>query len=135
MAHKFNNAIVQKHRILVEVVVETSASYYECGKGIKRGIYRGLDTQMIAAPDKVAVNNAVEYLETYHEITAFITLALYEMQDCVVTQRYAEQGHGGMYELAEEWANEFHEMYADREWDGEWLDTITEFFNSKNELT
>jgi hypothetical protein len=76
-----------------------------------------------------------DYLETYHEITAYITLALYEDQKCVVTQRYAEQGHGGMYELAEEWTNEFHSLYADREWDGEWLDTITEFFNSKNELT
>ena len=134
MAHQFNNAIVQKHRILVEVVVETSASYDDTLKGIRRGIYRGLDTPptMIAAPDKVAVNNAVEYLETYHEITAYITLALYEDQKCVVIQRYAEQGHGGMYELAEEWTNEFQSLYADREWDGEWIDTITDFFNSKN---
>lgn len=135
MAHKIN-PITQKHRILVEVVVETNASEQETFKGIKRGIFRGLDTPptMIAAPDKVAVNNVEDYLETYHEITAYITLALYEDKKCVVTQRYADQGHGGMYELAKEWADEFHSLHAETEWDGEWLEVLDEFFNNKNEL-
>ncbi len=77
----------------------------------------------------------IDYLEAFFEIVESITLSMQFDKDKVVHQRYAEQGRGGLYELAEEWTNEFQSLYADREWDGEWLDTITEFFNSKNELT
>ena len=83
---------------------------------------------------ELVIRNMDDYLETYHEITALIYSELESDHDCVVRQRYAEQGHGGMYELAKEWADEFHSLHADTEWDGEWLETLDEFFNNKNEL-
>ena len=73
-----------------------------------------------------------KYLKTYYEIVESITLAMQFDTDTVVHQVYATQGRGGLYELAKQWANEFHSLYADCVWDG---DVITDFFNSKNELT
>lgn len=81
------------------------------------------------------IKDLEEYLETYFEIVESITLAMQFDTDTVVHQVYATQGRGGLYELAKEWTDEFHSLHADREWDGEWLDVITDFFNSKNELT
>jgi hypothetical protein len=42
-------------------------------------------------------------------------------------------GTGAVYELAEEWTDEFEELNQDRDdWDGEWFDKIESFCNSKN---
>ncbi len=30
-----------------------------------------------------------------------------------------------------EWAHEFEELYKNRDWDGEWIDTLTKFLNKK----
>lgn len=81
MAHKFENHVIQKHHILVEVVVETTANRDEAFHAIKRGIFRGLDTPptMIAAPAKVSVNNidvAGEYHEWLEAIDSFLNTKL-----------------------------------------------------------
>lgn len=76
-----------------------------------------------------------KYLEAYYEIVESITLAMQFDTNTVVHQIYSTQGRGGLYELAKQWTDEFQSLYGDREWDSEWLDVITDFFNSKNELT
>ncbi len=81
------------------------------------------------------IKDLEEYLETYFEIVESITLAMQFDTDTVVHQVYAAQGRGGLYELAKQWTDEFQSLYGDREWDSEWLDVITDFFNSKNKLT
>jgi hypothetical protein len=42
------------------------------------------------------------------------------------------QGTGGIYELAEQWTDEFENLHLDQEWDGEFFDEIEKFCNSKN---
>jgi hypothetical protein len=37
----------------------------------------------------------------------------------------------GLYDLGIELTNEFCNIYDDREWDGDWIDTIIEFVNVK----
>lgn len=43
------------------------------------------------------------------------------------------QGRGGIYELMQEWTDEFEKINAEREWDGEFYEEIEEFFKFKNE--
>lgn len=70
--------------------------------------------------------------ETHFEIVAEITKwdndinppnSIKKVQD--------EQGIGGLYELAKELTNEFETLYKDREWDGDFFDTIESFINEK----
>lgn len=49
----------------------------------------------------------------------------------IVAERQAAQGHGGLYELAEELTDEFERRYANFEWDGEFFDLIEEFIREK----
>lgn len=81
------------------------------------------------------IRNMDDYLETYFEIVGGIFYAMNSQEPSVVRLRYEEQGRCGMYELAKEWADEFHSLHADTEWDGEWLEVLDEFVKSKNELT
>jgi hypothetical protein len=37
----------------------------------------------------------------------------------------------GLYDLGIELTNEFCNVYDDREWNGDWIDTIIEFVNVK----
>ncbi len=75
-----------------------------------------------------------DYLETYFEIVGGIFYAMNSQEPSVVRLRYEEQGRGGMYNLAKEWADEFHSLHSDTKWDGDWIEVLEEFFNSKNEL-
>jgi len=49
----------------------------------------------------------------------------------IVAERHAEQGHGGLYELAEELTDEFETRYANFEWDGNFFDVIEDYIKEK----
>lgn len=73
------------------------------------------------------------WTETHHEIVKVIGIELNkdESTSKVINDRYAEQGTGGMYELAEELTDEFEELHKDTVWDGEFFDTIDKFIKEK----
>jgi hypothetical protein len=75
-----------------------------------------------------------DYLETYFEVVEFITITMLEEDDDggAIWLRHNEQGRGGLYELAEEWTDEFEKAHEGREWDGEWLEVIWDFCEQKN---
>ena len=77
-------------------------------------------------------NGFESWQETHFEVVQAITIEY--MKDNprgVVKERHDSQGHGGLYELAEELTNEFEELNKGREWDGEFFDEIQDFLNSK----
>lgn len=69
------------------------------------------------------------YLETFYEVVSALTL--YEKEGKDIKARM-EQGTGGMYELAEDLADEFEQLNKDREWDGEFFDEIEAFMVQKS---
>ncbi len=78
-------------------------------------------------------NGFTSWIETHHEVVIFITEHLRkENPDDVINRRSSIQGLGGMYELAEEWTDQFETFYKGHEWDGDFLDTIEEFLITKN---
>jgi hypothetical protein len=54
-----------------------------------------------------------------------------DKDDSLATKIQEKRGHGGLYELAEAWANEFEEKHKGREWDGEFFDEIDKFLDEK----
>jgi len=40
-------------------------------------------------------------------------------------------GRGALYELAEDWTNQFEERNKNRDWDGEFFDEIEQFITEK----
>jgi hypothetical protein len=76
------------------------------------------------------------WMETHHEVVAFITIQQHECRKGTpIYHRHESQGTGGLYELAEEWTDEFENTYKDTDWDGEFFDTIEEFLQEKNGCT
>lgn len=73
-----------------------------------------------------------DWLETYFEIVSGIVLAL-ENKNAhnVATKRAEQQGTGGLYELAEELTHKFQKEYKDKEWDGEFFETIENFLQKE----
>lgn len=49
-----------------------------------------------------------------------------------IKNAYESHGRGAIYELAEQWTDEFEKINEDREWDGEFYDEIEDFFHNKN---
>ena len=84
-------------------------------------------------PDMKFPNGFTSWMETFYEMSSAITMELAKEPHIglLVAKRYDEQGHGGMYELAEELTNEFEKLHAGRQWDGEFFDTIQQFIESK----
>lgn len=79
-------------------------------------------------------NGVTNYLETFYTVVEKITLGLDRLK--VVQDRQAAQGHGGLWELAEEVTDNFERKYKDHEWGvhsgGDWFDTLEAFI--ENEL-
>jgi hypothetical protein len=76
----------------------------------------------------------MEYMETHHEVVAFITERLLndDIDTGVIFETAQESGTGGIYELAIEWTNEFMAANDGRLWDGEFFDEIEEFCMKKD---
>lgn len=83
--------------------------------------------------EKEFVNGFASWQETHFEIVSVITNEMRKepISSKVVDDRYAAQGTGGMYELAEELTDEFENLNKDRNWDGEFFDEIEKFIQEK----
>lgn len=77
-------------------------------------------------------NGITSYLETFYEIVAEITLYVdfegLSNRDILIQ---GIEGRGGLYELAEKLTDKFENLYKDKEWDGEFFDTIDDFLNKE----
>lgn len=82
--------------------------------------------------DKNFPNGFESWQETHFEVVQAITIehSKHEPQG-VVNERHKAQGHGGLYELAEELTDEFEALNEGRVWDGEFFDEIDSFLRSK----
>lgn len=77
-------------------------------------------------------NGFTSWQETHFEVVQAITLiAAQDEPYGIVLERREAQGHGGLYELAEELTDEFERTYAQHFWDGEFIDTIEAWLNQK----
>lgn len=77
------------------------------------------------------------YLETFYEVTTFINNQINwileeDCDDSLIKERYDLQGMGSLYEIAEEWTDEFEKLNEGREWDGEFFDELEDFCRLKN---
>ena len=70
------------------------------------------------------------YLETHYEMVQAITLEhTKDNPQGVVRERHDAQGHGGLYELAEELTWKFERQHEFSQWDGDFLETIEDFIS------
>jgi hypothetical protein len=76
-------------------------------------------------------NSFTSWQETHFEIVQAITLNYTQGPSGVVRERHESQGHGGLYELAEELTDEFELKNEFRQWDGEFFDEIELFIKQK----
>jgi len=73
-----------------------------------------------------------EYLETFFEIAAFMTLCRNDNNNQFANLVNDTQGIGGFWELAEDWANEFQEIHKNNDWvEEEFFETIDAFCQLK----
>ncbi|MEN9512512.1 MAG: Cellulophaga phage phi4:1 [Bacteroidota bacterium] len=81
-------------------------------------------------------NGFTSWQETHYEVVAAITNELAddhysEFRDDLVHKILRENGHGGLYELAEDLTDEFELLNKGREWDGEFFEEIERFLDEK----
>lgn len=73
-----------------------------------------------------------EWAETHHEIVCTIHALI---DNDTIPQRIQNildtEGFAGLYDLGIDLTNEFCNTYENKEWDGDWIDTIIEFTNLK----
>jgi hypothetical protein len=82
--------------------------------------------------DKEFPNGFASWQETHFEIVQAITIEnMKKNPKGVVLDRCENQGHCGLYELAEELTDEFETKYKDNVWDGEFLDYMYSFLEEK----
>jgi hypothetical protein len=73
------------------------------------------------------------WIETYHEVSKYIALQLIgDDGEGQILAEYDEQGTGGMYDLAEEWTDEFESINEGVLWESNYFETIDKFLNDKN---
>lgn len=86
-----------------------------------------------AEQEKVFPNGFASWQETHFEVVQAITTTFSrdELLEGIVFERHRAQGHGGLYELAEELTDKFEEKNKGREWDGEFFDEIAEFLEQE----
>lgn len=87
--------------------------------------------------EKTFPNGFKSWCETHHEVVSYIStqLNMATGEDTEINQTHFLQGTGGMYEIAEEWTDEFETLHQGREWDGDFFDTIEEFVQNKNKVS
>lgn len=79
-------------------------------------------------------NGFNSWQETHYEIVSFIQAELRKnFPSGLIGRRYEEQGTGGIYELSEELTDKFEQMNKDRNWDGDFFDSIEEFMKKETE--
>jgi hypothetical protein len=73
------------------------------------------------------------WIETYHEISKYIAMQLIDEDgEGQISVRHDEQGTGGIYELAEEWTDEFELLNKGVMWESNYFESIDKFLYEKN---
>ncbi len=75
------------------------------------------------------------WLENYFEIVSFITAQLIQNPDgdTMIKWQQERQGTGGLYTMAQTWADEFEQEFRNKDWDdGSYYETIEEWLDKKN---
>ena len=73
-----------------------------------------------------------EWVETHHEIVCTIhALITNDTMPTRLLDIIDDEGMGGLYDLGIELTTDFCNTYKDREWNGDWIDTIIDFVNEK----
>jgi hypothetical protein len=73
-----------------------------------------------------------EWVETHHEVVCTIhALITNDTMSTRLLDIIDSEGMGGLYDLGIELTTDFCNTYKDREWNGDWIDTIIEFTNLK----
>lgn len=73
-----------------------------------------------------------EWAETHHEMVS--TIHAFIDNDTIpsrIQKILDTEGFAGLYDLGIELTTDFCNTYKDREWNGDWIDTIIEFTNLK----
>lgn len=79
---------------------------------------------------KIFPNGFDSWHETHFEVVQAITIEhTKDEPQGLVKERHEAQGHGGLYELAEELTSKFEELNKGREWDGEFFEEIEDFLS------
>lgn len=73
--------------------------------------------------NKTFPNGFESWHETHYEIVQHLTETI-DNSGSLANCRQEQQGHGGLYELAEELTDKFELQHQDRVWDGDFFDTI-----------
>jgi len=73
-----------------------------------------------------AVKGIPSWLETYFEVVYAIASYL-DISGSAAYCIRQQKGIGGLYELAEDLADEFERLHAGRQWDGEFFEEIDRF--------
>ena len=76
-------------------------------------------------------NGFTSWNETHFEIVSMLTLEYKRNENGAIGKFNEDYGTGGLYEIAEEWTDEFEELNKDRKWDGEFFNEIESFFAKK----
>ncbi len=77
---------------------------------------------------RTEIEGLESYLETHYEMVQAITMEhIKDEPQGVVRDRHDAQGHGGLYELAEELTDKFEKENELTQWDGEFFETIEQF--------
>lgn len=84
------------------------------------------------------INGFSSWMETHNEVCRFIGYKEKECEllyiDNVINETLSTQGTGGIYELSEQWTDEFEKQNEGRVWDGDFFDEIHKFLTIKNKL-
>ena len=75
-----------------------------------------------------------DYLETHFEMVQAITLVMEDEDpdpENFIIKCHEEQGRGGLYLLAKYLTDEFQDLHANHQWDGDFLDEIESFLIKK----
>ena len=78
-------------------------------------------------------NGFESWYETFYLLTKEIILRKLKGEDQLIE---AALNYGGIMELCsivKKWTDEFEELNKGRNWDGEWMDEVNEFFRKKLE--
>jgi hypothetical protein len=89
--------------------------------------------QLASKKDKQSLPNGFrDWAETHHEIVC--TIHAFIDNDTIpnrIQKILDTEGFAGLYDLGIELTTDFCNTYKDREWDGDWIDTIIDFVNKK----
>lgn len=73
-----------------------------------------------------------DWAETHHEVVCTIHAMIdNDTVPFYLQETLDREGFAGLYDLGIDLTNEFCNIYENRVWDGDWIDTIIEFLNLK----